>query len=513
MANNPQTERWLDWYDSLDDAGKQAALAKKPVEKQMVLQEAYKEFKARPGPLDALGIHASQGMTAGHDAELEGVGALWNPKNYTKPPTQPKTLSNALRSALGLYTDTRDSRQDKIDEAAKHNPIASTVGEVGGALATAPLTGSVPGMLAYGAAAGSGYSDADLTKGEGREWAGDVGTGAEISLVGGKAGQLVGKGLAGGAASVSNSAAWRAFQAAHPELKDLRNITKQAAIKIGRRLLNEKGVRFGNSTENIADNIAPLLDDAGKQKGAAVDALDAAAGPGPIKLDDMADDIDASVRSRYAVPANRDLASDIGEEVTAIRNYQKPEQLPDLIRGAAPRPKHGVSFRTAEDKIKTPYQERGRYDSATPGRQSAAMRDVAGGAKRHIEKRAEEVSPELAQKFKDAKTRYSELAPAEEMASEATIKEARRRGLSLTDLLMANAAGAVTGNPTAAITTAAGAELLRSRGPATVAVSMDALAKALGLGAQTAPGIGSRVALETEVPEELLRKLEGKEEK
>lgn len=510
MANVP--EEVLKKFSAASPEAQQRYLSKLTPDRALALQTATKKYtdssSNNPSLLEALGLHASEGLTARHTGEIAGaakaggVGIL----DVLKGPAgvggaigrklAQQVTDESAPSMVDQYREGRDATQGRIDQGAELYPTETMLAEMGGALATAPV-GGVGGAIAYGAASGAGGSKADLTKGEVGEYLSDAETGGLVGGVAGKAGQVVGKGLGAAGSRISNSAAWKAFTAAHPELKDLRLITKQAAVKIGRRLLGEKAVRFGDDAENIAGRIAPLADEAGEQVGAKLRAVSDAA-PDGIHPAHMADDIEESLAQRYANAADADDLKPLAEKkISNIRELA--DSSPEL------------GFSEAEELVTRPFQRRGRYDQATPAATSGVYRDVGQGARRYVEKEARRQAPQQAEEWLAAKERYHELKPAQSMADEAVIREARRRGISLTDMLTVLTTMGVTGNPLAAAGTAAANHVMRTSGPATTAVSLDAMAKALGLGAQAAPALGSRIALQEEVQPDLLRQLEEQE--
>lgn len=510
MANVSQ--RFLDWYDSVDESKRKAAISKYPPDQQLAIQNAYKARGNAPGIGESLVRGSLEGGSAGHGAEIEGAANTigMSPMEKALGLVAPVAAIPAVGYRVGQkiynqlttpnaqplaeqYRSNRDSADERNAQAEETNPIAFKGAEGASALATGAVIpgGPVASALGYGAALGSGKSKADLTKGEVGDYVTDVGTSAAGAGALGAGMTLAAKPVAALAGNlgtkISNSAAWRAFQAAHPDLKDLKLISKQGAIAIGRRLLGEKLVKFGNSSENIADNIAPALANAGAEKRAATAALDKAH-PEGIGLANMADTIEEKMTPKYSVPGKTGQLPAVKRELGEIRDYG----------GANP----NAGFTEAET-IKSNYQELGKPDNATPGPQAAAMRDLGHNVKTSIEDAADPgiaggaegpMRPEKAN-FLAAKQRYHELAPAHEIASEASIREARARGISLSDYLVA--IGAMSGHGTAAIPAAITNHLLRTRGSASAAVTMDAISKALrnGQGIEKAASVlGSRLS-------------------
>ena len=154
-------------------------------------------------------------------------------------------------------------------------------------------------------------------------------------------------------------------------------------------------------------------------------------------------------------------------------------------------------------KIKSDLQARGRFDSATPSIASQQYKNVSGAAKNTFLDAADQIDPAQGQQLRNANKRFEELSTAEDVATEAALKEAIspiRRGVDLAGVASVGALGGVLGGAGVGIPALVAAHLLRTRGRASAAVLLDTLSKIMGpeeaqkiiqqLGAKAAPMAG-----------------------
>lgn len=197
---------------------------------------------------------ALQGATLGFADELAGAGrALMDPEAIRR------------QGLLEAYKKQRDISRQRFAEEERANPKSYLAGELGGSLATAPLTGAatLPRAMGLGAAYGLGKAE-----GSPLEQAGEAVTGAALGGVGEKvisaASPYIKQGLEKGAAKLSaigekaKSAAepW-AFSATGAMLKDWKTANKYKQVhQIGRDLLDEGVVTGGASRAEIARRAA-----------------------------------------------------------------------------------------------------------------------------------------------------------------------------------------------------------------------------------------------------------------
>lgn len=215
--------------------------------------ESFIEEPSEPIPAykSALG-GVLQGATLGFADELAGAGrALMDPEAIRR------------QGLLEAYKKQRDISRQRFAEEERANPKSYLAGELGGSLATAPLSGAatLPRAMGLGAAYGLGKA-----QGSPLEQAGEAITGAALGGVGEKVftSPYVKERLKKGAAKLSGlgekikSAAepW-AFSATGAMLKDWKTANKYKQVhQIGRDLLDEGVVTGGASRAEIARRAA-----------------------------------------------------------------------------------------------------------------------------------------------------------------------------------------------------------------------------------------------------------------
>lgn len=156
--------------------------------------------KPKPSGTEAVLRGAAQGASAGFVDELGGVGAAigdaaWNLFGKGKGDDRTFKPTEAYREGRNEYRV-----DDKAAEAA--HPVKFGAANIAGSLATIPLTGAGGGaakIIGRGAAEGAAYaaggSEADLTKGEGRQLLEDTGKGALFGGAAAAGGELAAAGL------------------------------------------------------------------------------------------------------------------------------------------------------------------------------------------------------------------------------------------------------------------------------------------------------------------------------
>lgn len=238
-------------------------------------------------PQDA-GVGDALARGAGHVAFGEqiggGLGALQDQI----------TGANPDETLLNSYRRHRDALNQHYKDAVKNHPIASLLGELGGGTALGLATGglgeaaglgSVASPILRGAIQGAGdaglmgasTSDADLTKGQVGQFAGDVGKsavgGAVVGGVMGKVGDaLSSESLKHGA----NELAVKSLKGSAGQYADLGEEGQQ---KLGDWLLKNKGVKFGDKAKDSLENIQALKESAGSDMGKIIDEQGAAFDP------------------------------------------------------------------------------------------------------------------------------------------------------------------------------------------------------------------------------------------
>ncbi|HET9554351.1 MAG TPA: hypothetical protein VFP50_15420 [Anaeromyxobacteraceae bacterium] len=295
-------------------------------------------------PLAAL-ADATSGVSA---AQLEGARQVDAERAAAEGP------GARLRRKLAEYRSSRDSARREDQTAREAHPLAYLGGMVGGGAATAPL---LPGGAAktagqaavqgakLGAAAGLGGSGADLTEGEVGQALGDTALGGALGAAVGAGTyylpKLVPAALQKGSELLDRlglSQARRALRGGAGEIAATKPVSDAAV----RRALEEGAIRFGGTTQGAAERLADLLDNAGGDYRAAVEALEKAGVVGPAK-----ETLVAALQAR----ANGEAANSLGSRVPGYfaALARKAEELPASARLAGevgvvpPRPAGAVS--------------------------------------------------------------------------------------------------------------------------------------------------------------------------
>ena len=290
-------EEKMAYLDQLGtDQAREAEFArmKNPL-KASVLKQAYQAHKGRKGYsfMDSLGLGAAQGATMNLGDEIQGgiqagLGALL-------PESMGGYSADEDRTYGQRYAQERDIARRKNQLAQEAHGGAYLTGNIVGGLAPGVLVpGGVSTSLGRNAAsaavqggvAGLGASEADDLSGMALDTALGAGLGGVSAPVGVGLSKLAGKAYGYVSKAVGKSAARHAanqsFKAAQPSLADFREIPEERAGEIGRRFLNEKVVRFGNSAAGVAKKTAAKRGEIGLEIGRYDDQLDALSDTVPL---------------------------------------------------------------------------------------------------------------------------------------------------------------------------------------------------------------------------------------
>lgn len=179
--------------------------------------------------------------------------------------------------AIGAFKAGRQEAIQEQRKSAEEHPVAATVGQLGGAAATLPLTAvkGLAGAIGLGAAQGAGTAigEADSLADAAKQ----IGTGAAI----GGATFGLGKGLEKGAKSASaaleKAAETKAFKATGAMLKDFRAAFNKGKVnELGRAAIDNGLIKAGDTVDDIAVRSQDILGKTGKQIGEIYDnALEA----------------------------------------------------------------------------------------------------------------------------------------------------------------------------------------------------------------------------------------------
>lgn len=204
----------------------------------------------------AAGLGAAQGATVGFGDEVGGlVQAVGN--RVLPESAGGRASGEKSPSFVEDYRQERDAQRAENEEAKRSHQVAYVSSEIGGALATAPLTkvgkglaGAIKVGAKFGAAAGLGNSKADLTKGEVGGAAADTALGAGIGATAGAVGHGAVKGLGAVVRGVSNAVGGESAQVA--------NAAKGIAQQIAEHS-DEPSAIAGETVKSASDKAVGLL--------------------------------------------------------------------------------------------------------------------------------------------------------------------------------------------------------------------------------------------------------------
>lgn len=338
-----------------------------PIKRQAILNayKVWKENKSESNPAQpTLGRNrVPQSAGSGWQAAGQGflTGATWGFKDELAglagaagyKMAEPEGQS---RSFWDIYREAKGESAAKDKALSEAHPWLYGGGEVAGGLASAAaaplnaatLAGKVGMGFVGGATAALGYSEPDLTTGNPENY---VETGKNM-VVGGVAGGA----LAPAAESLTalagrwagQKAGEKAFDAANPQLSDLKEIAKPERIASGRRMLDEDIVNFGSSAQNVAKNIAPAREKAGQEIGHLYGELDTWLGASPNKTLDpqkVSTKIREAAGEHYPTAADRDVRELLEREAQAFEKQYTPDDTEYFLSEGAQQARRGPSQR------------------------------------------------------------------------------------------------------------------------------------------------------------------------
>lgn len=494
------SDKTLKAFDAADDATKQAILAKlgPAAAKFQEKHSAWKSAQPKPkstmdeiiGAYNAAGRGLEQGATLGFGDEIRGAGGALGmgptEQLLSMSPLAPTIWATRGGQALynliagkpqaGLsYKANRDANRELDRRSQEEHGAAYGAGNIAGALATSALPIGSTATLAksaltgagFGVASGIGESEDDSVL----EVAKDAGTSGVIGAMLGSLGYLGTKAAGALAKPLRKGAEEQAFRAYKPELKDEKLYSEVERRAIGRRALDESILSPTGSPAAMAKKAEPLKEKAGQEIGAALKEIDAAIGAkqeqhlnNPVNPEGLAAHLKQTVLPRFKGPADRDLRAQLLAEIDEIRKYPGP-----------------ISFTEAEEVLKRPLQGKAKFDQAVPARSTKSLQQLSGALREELEMQIAGKAPEdLFSKYMGAKKRYSELAPAEDIAERAANRERKNSVIGMYDMIAGAGALGASNDPLTAVATAAAMRALRRSGNANSAVLMDELSKAIG---------------------------------
>lgn len=417
------------------------------------------------------------------------------------------SLGGRLRRALQEYRLNRDAARGEDQAAREAHPLAYFGGMVGGGAATAPLlpggalksAGQAAAQGArLGAVAGMGGSGADLLEGEVGQALGDTALGAGLGAAVGAGTYLLPKVVPAALRKGSElldrlglSQARRALRGGAGEIAATKPVSDAAV----RRALEEGAIRFGGTTEGAAQRLADLLESAGGDYQAAVQALEAAGVTGPAK-----ETLVAALQRRAAQEAANSAGSRVPGYFTRLARdlATKPAQVVDEVVPVAgdvgeqvARPVERLGLTQAEN-IKRSLQDAARKEYTRVGGNTdlgQAKKEAAALLRRAVEDAVDQQAgkaPEAAAAFAPAKQRTGELIEALTAAEKGAARYANRKTIGLQDAV-AMAGHASPGGKLGSLLLSL---LNKSRGASSAAVAANLGSRALGGAAELLPRLG-----------------------
>src|SRR5690606_39187785 len=120
-----------------------------------------------------------------------------------------------------------------------------------------------------------------------------------------------------------------------------------------------------------------------------------------VSPQELADFLEANVTSRFQ-HGERDLGEMLGKEADYIRSLGEKGKL---------------SLKEAEE-LKSSFNSKAKFDSATPGRSTRAYQQFRGGINSFNEEAMQQIDPALAAQYAKIKQSQSNLIPAEKIADD-----------------------------------------------------------------------------------------------
>lgn len=433
------------------------------------------------------------------------------------------------------YSSTRDRMRRIADSDREASPTAYGMGELTGALATAPLLPGIPGGraatmagrlgrgamegAAYGAAGGFGNSDGDLTTSEGREDAlVDTAIGGAGGGIFGAAGTLAGEGLGAGANALRRHAA---------RADELRAIAPAGGLRAGADAMRSSGTVADDTLRGPARDAARTADAARRVREMGLGGVNTAEG-----LADAA----GAARRRFGeeIGATRGVLENVegGVPVARLRDAMlrhadelarttSGAPLADAVRNRAERLAEVMGTETVPySRAVEELQGLGRDLNWTNRAGSPVTAPVEAGRRLYGAVRSElddwarpVLGDEGLAAYRNSRANERVAISADEAAREAANRVGSNRGLSLSDYVMGTGgtaasgatgsiwpmvagAGAMLGNramrlrePTLRAASAEGVRsLLETRGAAALGEYGPAMANALRRGAEVFMG-------------------------
>jgi hypothetical protein len=490
----PITEKDFQDFDSLTPSEQKAELLNfKDKLKAVAFHGAYANWKKnRPSFLQSMWTGIEKGASLNFSDEIAGLAGAAGYK-LAEPAGQDRPFMDIYREAKGERVAHEAQREAAHGGAFFAGELAGGALIPGSGAAKAGWLGAAATGGAAGAVAGLGGSKADLTSGKVKDVVqayDDVRTGEALGAGFGAASYLGTQKVAKKVGDwASDRAALKAFQAAHPTLADYKEIPKEQAIKIGRRLLDEKVVGPLSSAQNIAEKLEPLRKEAGAEIGGIYDQLDTKLYPDDLPAESVVSDLRDNATAHYSTAADRDMRALLESEADALyarygsgtngdalNQFVKDAKASRLAANGDMPKKPKFGFKDLAQEKSANYKKGYETQDFQPTRRAVAYRKLGHDLGEQIQGFANDVDPALAEQLSKANARYSEIAPADDIAMSAAARAQKEKSLGFTDML-ALIAGTTAGGPGTGAAAAVANHVVSKRGNAFSAVTLNNLAK------------------------------------
>lgn len=424
------------------------------VEYNKKLRDGWQEVDQVPNPKflgmrdKALAKGMASGATLGFSDEIVGgVKSLLNDKTYA---------------------ENRDEYRAERDVEQRKYPASKVIGNLMGGAVPAIATGGIGALsqapvittATLGGMQGLGDSEADLTKGEGKEAMIDTAWGAisaatlaKIFQVAPKVGQVL-KESAGKMMEKATGATGKFAKENFPK-------------GTGRKMIDEGLGRFFDSPANIAERAQSRMGDAGKLIDDAVLEMDKS---GQVITKDailkkIKEKMSGMEFNSAQAPVMRQLESYMDDVQNATPNVSR---IPN--RSAGPPPSSDGFTPSLAENVKRDYANLTNF---VDPEKDLAKKAMGGAYREAVEDAAMSTSPEIAEKFAKGKSDWGFLAPIEQAASNraAQLKQSPVGGFL--DTTTAAASAAVRGSGPMAVADAVARRMIAPRLASSTAIAAD----------------------------------------
>lgn len=453
--------------------------------------DAYLGAKPAPKPVsESVARGGLQGLSLGWGDEGAAAIAATLPftdREAVAPHLADLVTGNAGNTWADRYRRAREFYRAQNEEAKKENPRAFTTGEIGGGLATAvvPAGGAAKGLglgakILRGAATGAGVggvygagaSNAEKATDVVREAAG----GAALGGATGGTLPVLGAGLKWAAAPVAKYLRGKAIESGRKALSGIGtslSARKEIPEEVVQQAIDTGAIKPLGTVKGAASRLAAQAEALGPEYGRILRDLEAQGVAGP----------NAELMARQALARAAEA-----KRVVARADKKEFEALAQELREAVPSTPFAsrrLGLNQAE-QIKRNLQEEAKreYDKITRQTTLAgeAKKKSAAMMRQAIEDAVSEQAdkaPEAAAAFEPVKQKLSRTLQGLRVAEEGAARAARRKHVSLTDTIVASAAGAASHNPIVGVLSGLAHGVVDRRLASTSARGADYMAKLL----------------------------------